>query len=578
MTSTGSGLLHQLATLGVELEIPSIVATKQQETIAQEGLIFAQQIHSWQVQLTSLHTSTRSIVQHLFNHLKRNNSLSGWDAWLASMLEMSLTESEATTPHFVFRNRLEPDSITTAQLLSVALVLVRQGLLSSTALVMGWILIRESSALAESRELAEELCAAVIQMFLEGCSPKCNENASVSSSDWKHLVGICINLKDLSKCMAGADQYSFDRQAKSLFELAYELKDAQESATVENDSAFSNELWVVDAVRRIKAGDYAVGYSQLSELASALQNVDLSNGDQAALHQLRINAFTQSVPDLPALTLVDCKSLPRSGHHHLKRLLQESHQGSFSHCEKYQEPGCCKTSPCRADAYWSYARDHGRDHLRLVKSHDFQLDDPVFQTMPGWMRLIQIRQPRHLLISWLELHHIQLNQEMLYHNGVPSSRIYLYHEKALLSSAWKLIDESGIILTIAEAKEWLKSKELYIIGFLEKWLPCCNPFSDLAKSPSMYGNYVIRYEDLGQYESTLRGLGRRRDIPSSEFTRIEFSPRHDNILERESNKISSLLETTYPCVAVAERRILDQTADYQRLMRYEPLPSSEMKL
>jgi hypothetical protein len=574
MTSTGSELLHQLAILGVEMDCPSIVATNQPVSIADEAIVFAHQIHSWQIQLASLPANTQLVVRHLFNHLKSTHSLNGWDAWLASMLEMPLTGHERGISHSIFSRPLDPHSITTPQLFSVALVMARQGLLSPTALVMGWILIRETSLLLESRDSAEDLCAAVVQMALEGCSQKCNETASISFDDWIHHAQICISLKDITKCITRGSEYASEEAIDALFNIAMELKDAQDRLSTDNGNIISNELWIADSLRRIKTGDTALGYRQLSNLASEVQLLDSNNGDQTALQQLKINAFTQLIPDLPRLTLVDSKSLPRSGHHYLKLLLQESHRNTFSYCEKYQEPGCCNVSPCRAEAYWSYARNHSEDHLRLIKSHDFQLNDPILQPIPGLIRLVQIRQPRHLLISWLELHHIQINREMLHKYGIASSRINLYHEKILLSAAWKAIDESGLILTIDEAKKWLASKEAYIVGFLKKWLPYCEALSAIESQSAPYGNYVVRYEDLGHHDAVLRGLGRRKHMLPGEAKTIEFTPRQEKSLNRESIKIGSLLDNIHSYVALVERRILDETSTYQRLMRYTPIPSS----
>ena len=103
--------------------------------------------------------------------------------------------------------------------------------------------------------------------------------------------------------------------------------------------------------------------------------------------------------------LVESQSLPRSGHHYLKKLLNAATEGHFSYCESYQEPGCCKNNPCSVDSYWRYAINKHQRHYRLLKSHDFNLDNKTFNCMPGMFRMIQIREPFELLflagsLSW----------------------------------------------------------------------------------------------------------------------------------------------------------------------------------
>ena len=119
------------------------------------------------------------------------------------------------------------------------------------------------------------------------------------------------------------------------------------------------------------------------------------------LTELHLNACCTDHPQLPGMWLVEGRSLPRSGHHFLKTLLARACCENFSYCESYQEPGCCKVSPCHVAAYWHFARDHRQPHLRLLKSHDFDLKDSTFEPPLGMVRLIQVRRPLHSLVSWL---------------------------------------------------------------------------------------------------------------------------------------------------------------------------------
>lgn len=51
--------------------------------------------------------------------------------------------------------------------------------------------------------------------------------------------------------------------------------------------------------------------------------------------ELLLNACTASEAQLPALQLVESRSLPRSGHHYLRHLLQQACGERFSYCEGY---------------------------------------------------------------------------------------------------------------------------------------------------------------------------------------------------------------------------------------------------
>jgi len=100
--------------------------------------------------------------------------------------------------------------------------------------------------------------------------------------------------------------------------------------------------------------------------------------------ELLLNGCAASEVKLPSLQLVESRSLPRSGHHFLRHLLEQACGEQFSYCEGYQEPGCCRSSPCSVAAYWRYAREHNQPHLRLLKSHDFALTDATFTPPLRW--------------------------------------------------------------------------------------------------------------------------------------------------------------------------------------------------
>ena len=109
-------------------------------------------------------------------------------------------------------------------------------------------------------------------------------------------------------------------------------------------------------------------------------------------------------PDL-ATTLVQCVSVPRSGHHYLVRLLR----GYFNpvgapgrrmrHCEYY---GCCRTRPCQL-----YTAGQGAPVLavQMQKSHDEYLRrrdadyEPKLEVRNDLRHLVQISHPIPSTIS-----------------------------------------------------------------------------------------------------------------------------------------------------------------------------------
>ena len=82
----------------------------------------------------------------------------------------------------------------------------------------------------------------------------------------------------------------------------------------------------------------------------------------------------------PKQILIECKSTPRSGLHFLKNTLNDFLGKNFSFCERYNEPGCCKKFPCALSCFNDEAAKNQKSHLRLAKSHDFQINDRKIKT------------------------------------------------------------------------------------------------------------------------------------------------------------------------------------------------------
>ncbi|WP_159818872.1 hypothetical protein [Cyanobium sp. Copco_Reservoir_LC18] len=281
------------------------------------------------------------------------------------------------------------------------------------------------------------------------------------------------------------------------------------------------------------------------------------------LTELHLNACSTGHPRLPGMWLVEGRSLPRSGHHYLKSLLASACGDHFSYCEGYQEPGCCKTSPCHVAAYWHFARDHRQPHLRLLKSHDFNLKDSTFEPPLGMVRLIQVRRPLHALVSWLELEQLNENRQLLQQASIALERIYLYHEAEVLEEAWRLIDQAGVVMTTEQVSEWLTRKVRYVVRFLEKWLPLAKPFPFGARLTG--GNFLLRYEDLGRSEQLLDSFGLAR--LEGEHG-LAFSPRHPDVMQRRSSRVAELIQAHQKDLEDAEALVLAQVPGMQKLYRF----------
>ncbi|RXF73027.1 hypothetical protein [Hansschlegelia zhihuaiae] len=93
----------------------------------------------------------------------------------------------------------------------------------------------------------------------------------------------------------------------------------------------------------------------------------------------------------PAIPIIGA-SIPRSGHHHLARLVEDYFGPRLKYCSVYDVVGCCRQAPC--------AKAEGRAMV-FQKSHDFAFRLP--RDISGAIYLIQHRHPVSNAISGAEL-------------------------------------------------------------------------------------------------------------------------------------------------------------------------------
>jgi hypothetical protein len=220
--------------------------------------------------------------------------------------------------------------------------------------------------------------------------------------------------------------------------------------------------------------------------------------------------FYKSLDNETPFLLLDSKSLPRSGLHYLKNTLSRLLGEHFSFCEWYQEVGCCKQYPCALTAYALHAQKTSSFRLRLIKSHDFELDDPVYEPGKHLRRLVMVRDPLYTLTSWFALYQLDTHRDVLLQNGIDVRKLWLSHENEILESAYRLLDEHFKEPTLDVLVAWLSEKSRYITGFMAKW---ANP---VQGAPERY-TYVVRYEDIDgfivklidEFENCLGGRERK---------------------------------------------------------------------
>jgi hypothetical protein len=547
-TNPEPSLQKSLAPLGVWLpEWPwQREATEPQAERVHPAVAWVEVLKQWRRLLEETDPSTRNQVVAFWERRLEESSLHGWDAWVAAVILSDLGEEGVVSQLVSSGTAIRPEDLSRAQLIAVALSLLEERQISATALALSFLRERDALAQGSSSGPARPEPEALPQ-------PSLADDAAA-------------NL--LSRLLPGLIRHPQDPAAPpgtELSALACVLRQ-EELASGQKPRGGALMIWMAEANRRLRAGDRESGYRLLRDLLDPAGLPPPPGADGNAWHQLTINAASRCLAEAPRLTLIESKSLPRTGHHHLRRLLQRAHGEDFSYCERYQEPGCCRRFPCNAEPWWSHARARGHDHVRLIKSHDYGLEDVPYPTPIGVVRLVQVRRPLPLLASWLELKHLSVNREMLNRHGIMLERIYLLHEAALLETSWRLIDECGVAMERQEALSWLAGKTLYISSFLKKWLPLARPLP--TEQAPLRGTYILRYEDLGAKAQLLRAIGSDSPPAGAGAGEELFRPREGSWLCRPSQRITGLLDQLEASLAECEARILEESTGGQELLGY----------
>jgi hypothetical protein len=230
--------------------------------------------------------------------------------------------------------------------------------------------------------------------------------------------------------------------------------------------------------------------------------------------------------DTAGFLYLDVKSLPRSGLHYLRNTLAAILGEAFSFCEWYNEPGCCKRMPCSLTAYRTAAGRHAGDRslVRMVKSHDFDLDDPAFPAAGAIRRIVLVRDPLYVLTSWFSLQILYWHADLLRSQGVGIGKVNYLHEAPVLATAYGIVDARFTPPDRDRLAGWLRARQAYIAGFVAKWGPADGPRHRVVP----YGAVPDLIVDLvGSLAPALAPDARDRFARHAAGRRGGFAPRQD---------------------------------------------------
>lgn len=283
---------------------------------------------------------------------------------------------------------------------------------------------------------------------------------------------------------SGRQQEALDDMSRRTLDALEAMERKNKFAEVEIESLRSQ----VDSLKAVESNPAPPPARPASQPDSAL----IQATAVSFYSKLNKTPLSQRIPFL----LIDSKSIPRSGIHFLSFSLSQILGRQFSFCEWYQEVGCCKSMPCALTGFAEQAQKTQSFRLRLLKSHDHELIDPVYETGQYTRRLILLREPLYTLTSWFVLDQLKAHRQELAKNGILLTKIYFCHEQEVIHSALRCLDEFFRPPTLDELHEWLRTKEKYFIGFMKKWV---EPLMHEACAFSS----VVCYENLPCY---VRGL------------------------------------------------------------------------
>lgn len=196
--------------------------------------------------------------------------------------------------------------------------------------------------------------------------------------------------------------------------------------------------------------------------------------------------------DSAPFILLDSKSLPRSGLHYMRKRFAEALGSRFSFCEWYQEPGCCGQRPCALTGFLRHRRSQHDPKVRLIKSHDFDLDDPVDEPAYCLRRVILVRDPVYILTSWFAFDQIEQHRDELTAFSIDTRKLQYSHEPEIVDSIYEILEDRFTPPAEQYLATWLNRHVEYIQRFTDKWIPS----EESSSNPHVH---VIDYTDIDSF-------------------------------------------------------------------------------
>jgi hypothetical protein len=304
-----------------------------------------------------------------------------------------------------------------------------------------------------------------------------------------------VSERNIVRALVSGVHNSLGRARSMMTDTATAIEHFEESLLAFNPG--SAHLLLSEA--RVKHQLAQLGIAFDGDFEASSQRQDVARSGAADLDRYSHSAYEYHLaasgvvqPEQGYLITLDCKSLPRSGVHYMKRTLSKILGENFSFCEWYQERGCCRKMPCELTAFSEHFKRRRECGVRLIKSHDFDGQDPDFSALRNVRRVILIRNPLHILTSWFALEQLRAHQDALREKGIKMEKIWLLHEAPIVDAAFDALDRSFREPTAAQFDAWLREKSKYIVRFMNKWVV---PAVTLRPKYS----YLVRYEEINSF-------------------------------------------------------------------------------
>ncbi len=211
--------------------------------------------------------------------------------------------------------------------------------------------------------------------------------------------------------------------------------------------------------------------------------------------------------------------------------------------------------PCALTAYLTHAKKTGEFRMRLIKSHDLHLTDPNYETGIYLSRIILTRNPLSLLTSWYALDQLQRYNNKLAENSILMPKIWAFHEKELVRSAYECIDLHFNPQGKKELNDWLEMKEKYCASFMEKWVsPLIGKSCNTQKVVS-YDRILILIENLvNNYRQLLDSEVQSNIDHKLNIIKQSFKTK-ENPFSTYSTKLSNFLSENAPSFTATANRL-----------------------